>query len=366
MTVENILVELQNVRKTFGDFVALDEVSVSIGAGEFFSVLGPSGCGKSTMLRLVAGLEQPDSGTLTIDGRNMDGVPPYHRPCNMVFQNYALFPHLSVADNVAYGLRNAELDKPERLSRVHKMLAATQLEGMEDRKPDQLSGGQRQRVALARALVRRPKVLLLDEPLAALDKTLREQMQHELRELQQSVGITFVLVTHDQEEALAMSDRIAVMSDGHILQVATPRELYERPNCPQVARFIGDMNFIGAVTVDVQDAGRSVVEIAGLGRIDFVEHLPSETVGLYHHVAIRPEKLVLSEARRQDDVCIRGTIVSSSYWGDQSQFEVEIDGCDTSLTVAAYNQSASAGNPLMRGDRVWLSANRHAFLRYRD
>lgn len=364
MTSPPAMVELHGVGKRFGEFVALQDIDLAIHEGEFFSVLGPSGCGKSTMLRLIAGLEFADSGTLHIDGRNMNDVPAYRRPCNMVFQNYAIFPHLSVHDNVAYGLRNLQLSRSERDSRIRDKLKAVQMSGMESRKPDQLSGGQRQRVALARALVRHPQVLLLDEPLGALDKNLREEMQHELRELQQSVGITFVLVTHDQEEALSMSDRIAVMSNGKILQVAEPIEIYEKPNCSHVANFIGDMNFVAAVTEAVHETGRARVQIDGFGRLEFEICLDGENAGMTHQVAIRPEKLWLSNNRTDADVCVRGTVISSSYWGDQSQLQVSVDGCDAPVTVATHNLSESAGKLPARGDGVWLSADRDAFLRF--
>lgn len=364
MTTDKPIVELTNVCKSFGDFVALDDISVTIQEGEFFAVLGPSGCGKSTMLRLIAGLEHVDTGRLTIDGNDVSRVPAYQRPCNMVFQNYAIFPHLTVSDNVAYGLRNLGLSKADKRARVRENLEAVQLTGLEARKPDQLSGGQRQRVALARALARRPKVLLLDEPLGALDKTLREQMQHELRELQQSVGITFVLVTHDQEEALSMSDRIAVMDAGKILQVASPLDIYEKPNCMQVARFIGDMNFLPAVTDDLREAGSVSVTVRGFGQLQFAQQLDAECAGFDHQVAVRPEKFRLSAERTDGELCICGTVLSSSYWGDQSQFQVAIEGCDTPLTVAAHNLGESGGALPARGDRVWLSVPQSALLRF--
>ena len=223
--------------------------------GEFFALLGPSGCGKTTLLRMIAGFEAPDSGTISIDGEIMNAVPPHLRPTNMVFQSYAIFPHLNVFDNIAYGLRKLKLPKDAMRAKVEAMLATVRLEGLGGRAADQLSGGQRQRVALARALVREPKVLLLDEPLGALDKRLREAMQIELRAMQKSVGITFVLVTHDQEEALSLSDRVAVMSGGRILQVASPRELYEAPNCREVADFIGEINFFDGVVTSRDRAG---------------------------------------------------------------------------------------------------------------
>jgi spermidine/putrescine transport system ATP-binding protein len=363
---ETTLVELQSISKKFGDFVALDDISLSIREGEFFSVLGPSGCGKSTMLRMIAGLEHVETGDLSIDGKNMNNVPAYKRPCNMVFQNYAIFPHLNVYDNVAYGLRNLGLSKDEQERRVREKLDAVQLTGMETRKSDQISGGQRQRVALARALVRHPKVLLLDEPLGALDKNLREQMQHELRELQKSVGITFILVTHDQEEALSMSDRIAVMADGRVLQIASPLEIYERPNCTHVAGFIGDMNFVSAITKELRGDAGAMVTAGGMGNIEFDRCLGSEGVGMNHQVAIRPEKLRLSSEQTSADVCVHGTVVSSSYWGDHSRLQIAVEGCDEPLTVAAHNLTESRGSLPARGEQVWLSASRSAFLRFKE
>lgn len=366
MNTSTPLVELNNVQKKFGDFVALDDISLSIRQGEFFSILGPSGCGKSTMLRLIAGFEQADSGALMIDGARMDGVPAYRRPCNMVFQNYAIFPHLSVADNVRYGLRNLSLSRSECEQRMADMLQAVQLTGLESRRPDQLSGGQRQRVALARALVRHPKVLLLDEPLGALDKNLREQMQHELRELQQSVGITFILVTHDQEEALSMSDRIAVMEQGRVLQIASPLDIYERPSCRHVASFIGDMNFIEAVTDQLDANGRTSVIVSGFGCVEFEGTLAAESPGLQHRVAVRPEKFRLSTEPTSSGICVSGTVTSASYWGDQSQLQVTVKDCKSSITVAVRNPRESFGGLPSRGEQVWLTVDPGAFLRFLD
>ena len=366
MNEQTDLVELCNVSKKFDNDLALDDVSLTIHRGEFFSLLGPSGCGKSTLLRLLAGLDWPNSGEIFIDGRNMHGVPAHARPCNMVFQSYAIFPHLNVSDNIAYGLRRFGLSKPEKIKRVDEMLATVGLEGLGKRNPDQLSGGQAQRVALARALVRRPKVLLLDEPLGALDKTLREQMQVELRQLQQSVGITFVFVTHDQEEALSMSDRIAVMSAGRALQIATPVDIYERPNCATVAQFIGDMNFLVAVTESVHAVDRILVKVEGLGEIEFTERLEYEKPGLSHYVAIRPEKLTVTNERTDAEICVRGTVENSSYCGNQSQFQVSIDGCKTPLMVAARNLDPLTPYYPVRGSQVWLSARSSALLRFDD
>jgi ABC-type Fe3+/spermidine/putrescine transport system ATPase subunit len=310
---------IDHVSKHFGVVSAVDDAVLSIARGEFFALLGPSGCGKTTLLRTIAGFEHPETGDIFVEGQRITDLPPNLRPSNMVFQSYAIFPHLDVFDNIAYGLRKARLAKTELARRVDEALAMVRLEGFGGRTPDQLSGGQRQRVALARALVKRPKVLLLDEPLGALDKRLREAMQIELRQLQKSVGITFVFVTHDQEEALSMSDRIAVMSGGRILQVASPRELYERPNCREVADFIGEMNFFAAGEIGV----------AGLA-------------------AIRPEKISLS----RDSGRMRGAIASVAYLGERSHYGVAVAGRAEPIAVAAQN---TARNGFAVGDTVWLS-----------
>src|SRR5579885_3076154 len=258
------LLRIEAVVKQFGKFRAVDGLSLDIRAGEFFALLGPSGCGKTTLLRMLAGFETPDAGRILLDGKDIARIPPHQRPVNMMFQSYALFPHLSVQDNIAFGLKRAGMAAADIEARVSEMIALVKLEGLDKRKPDQLSGGQRQRVALARSLARRPKLLLLDEPLAALDKKLRESTQLELMELQRRLGLTFIIVTHDQEEAMTVADRIGVMSAGRLDQVATPRELYEAPNSRWIAEFVGDINlFEGEVTscaqsrltVTTRDAG---------------------------------------------------------------------------------------------------------------
>ena len=264
MNGNDAYISIRNVSKFFGTFQAIDDVSLDIAGGEFFSLLGASGSGKTTLLSMLAGFEPATSGDIFIDGQSMDSVPPNHRPVNTVFQNYAIFPHLNVRDNIAYGLRKAQLPRAKRYEMVDEMLELIKLPGYGTRKAHELSGGQRQRIALARALILRPKVLLLDEPLGALDKQLREQMQLELRLLQRKVGITFVFVTHDQEEALALSDRIAVMQSGRVLQVDTPAGLYESPNSRAVASFIGNMNFFPGKLRRNGTAG-AVVETEGLG-----------------------------------------------------------------------------------------------------
>ena len=249
MSAQSPFLQVEAVTKRFGSICALDGVDLAIGSGEFFALLGPSGCGKTTLLRTIGGFEVPDAGRVLIEGTDVTDAPPERRPTNMVFQSYAIFPHLNVFANVAYGLRKSGLDPAALRKRVLDALVLTRLEGLETRKSNELSGGQRQRVALARALVRRPKVLLLDEPLGALDKRLREAMQLELRQLQRQVGITFLFVTHDQDEALSMADRISVMSNGRVLQIATPRALYESPKSREVADFVGTMNFFEAEIV---------------------------------------------------------------------------------------------------------------------
>ena len=289
MVESEVFIRLAAVSKHFGLVIAVDDVSVDIRQGEFFSLPGPSGCGKTTLLRIVTGFESATSGEIYLDEMPMSGVLAHERPTNMVFQNYAIFPHLNVRANVAYGLRRERLTKDESNRRVGEALSMVKLDGFENRRSNEISSGQRQRVALARALVKRPKVLL-DEPLGALDKKLREEMQLELRALQRSVGITFIFVTHDQEEALTMSDRIAVMSRGQAIQIASPKELYERPNSIEVAGFIGTMNFFPGSVKRVEH-GKAWVETNDLGVIeaspegDFVRPDAEITV------AIRPEKL---------------------------------------------------------------------------
>src|SRR5580692_1977848 len=244
------LLRIEGVAKKFGSFRAVDGVSLDIRAGEFFALLGPSGCGKTTLLRMLAGFETPDQGRILLDGKDIARVLPHQRPVNMMFQNYALFPHLTVRDNIAFGLKRAGMPRAQITTRVAEMVALVKLEGLEKRKPDQLSGGQKQRVALARSLARRPQVLLLDEPLAALDRKLRASTQLELMELQRRLGMTFIIVTHDQEEAMTMADRIGVMDNGRLEQVATPRKLYEAPNSRWIAEFVGDINiFDGEVEI---------------------------------------------------------------------------------------------------------------------
>jgi len=322
---------ISQVSKSFGGPPVVDAVSLEVPRGEFFSLLGPSGCGKTTLLRMIAGFEAPDSGTISIDGAVMNTVPPHLRPTNMVFQSYAIFPHLNVFDNIAYGLRKLKLPKEALRAKIDAMLATVRLEGLGERAADQLSGGQRQRVALARALVREPKVLLLDEPLGALDKRLREAMQLELRALQRKVGITFVLVTHDQEEALSLSDRVAVMEGGKILQVASPRELYEHPASRAVADFIGEINFFHATLREISIGSATVnAGLLGLITLPRANLAPSIRLGDHILLAIRPEHVRFAS----DGVA--GEIAASTFLGERSHFHVKIAGRGEPVAVSGH------------------------------
>jgi spermidine/putrescine transport system ATP-binding protein len=321
-------VEIVGVSKRFGHVVVLDDVSLQVGRGEFFSLLGPSGSGKTTLLRLIAGFLDPDAGSIRIAGEEVVGLPPYQRNVNTVFQHYALFPHYDVWGNVAYGCRQQGIKDPELRRRVEEALAMVRLTGLEKRRPRELSGGQQQRVALARALVLRPAVLLLDEPLGALDLKLRKQMQIELKKLQEQVGITFVYVTHDQEEALTMSDRIAVMNEGRILQLGTPEEIYERPNCRFVADFIGETNVVPGVVQGSDDAHTWVA--TAIGRVAAcadIRPAPETRV----NIAVRPEKLTLLPDGDPAGM-LRGRVERVVYAGVSSQVQVRVGG-DTLLQV---------------------------------
>ncbi len=336
-TIKNI-VELDGVEKHFGEVAALDGVSAQIRAGEFFSLLGPSGCGKTTLLRLIAGFEQPTKGNITIDGSQMHGVEANERPTNMVFQSYAIFPHLNVEENVGYGLKRLNLGKDETALRVNEMLKLVDLDNYNKRPAHALSGGQRQRVALARSLIMKPKVLLLDEPLSSLDKNLREQMQVELRHLQRTVGITFILVTHDQEEALTMSDRIAVMFEGQIVQIASPQELYSRPKSKRVASFIGVMNFIEGQLLKGGDQN-TTVDAGILGNVNVSpDQIPIPLNSGPVIIGIRPEMLtLLFEDRDRTEFEISGVILESTYYGDMTYYTVQVAGLKSPLTISMRN-----------------------------
>jgi spermidine/putrescine transport system ATP-binding protein len=334
-----VAVELSGVTKRFGEFTAVDDISLDIYEGEFFSLLGPSGCGKTTTLRMIAGFEEPTEGEISVAGEPMRGVPPYKRPVNTVFQSYAIFPHLNVFDNVAFGLRRAGVKGDELRRRVTEACEMVQLPGFEKRKPNMLSGGQQQRVALARALVNRPKVLLLDEPLGALDLKLRKEMQLELKSLQHEVGITFVYVTHDQEEALTMSDRIAVMNEGRVQQVADPATLYESPRNRFVANFIGQMNVFSG-TVESVNGERITLRTRGGARIEAVT--PEENgveVGAEAQAAVRPEKVRFGSA---GDNVLGAEIRQIVYLGVSTQYIAELpDGVP--LVLYQQNTQDSAG-----------------------
>ena len=341
---------LEGVSKSFGEVTAVDNVSLEVAKGEFYSLLGPSGCGKTTTLRIVAGFEQPDTGTVVIAGDDVTETPPNRRKVNTVFQHYALFPHLSVEDNVAFGLKQAGLGKDEVARRLGEALSRVRLTELRNRKPRELSGGQQQRVALARALVNEPTVLLLDEPLAALDLKLRKAMQGELKKLQERVGITFVYVTHDQEEALTLSDRIAVMNDGHILQEGTPNEIYERPRTRFVADFIGQTNlFEGTVESDgdeiaVRDTTGFVIRCAP---VNFAR------VGGRVAVAVRPEKIAPLNGTSRGNL-VEGTLIRQTYLGDIVQYHLLLPG-GRELTVQRQNQAGDPAADWRVGERVQVT-----------
>jgi spermidine/putrescine transport system ATP-binding protein/putrescine transport system ATP-binding protein len=358
MTEKQPVISIRNITKRFGNMVAVDDVSLDILEGEFFVLLGPSGCGKTTLLRMLAGFEMPSEGQILIGGQDMAGVAPNRRPVNMVFQSYAVFPHMSVTDNVAYGLKIAGLEKSEIRHRVDEALELVSLGGLGTRMPDQLSGGQRQRVALARGLVMRPKVLLLDEPLSALDAKLRAQMQFELAELQDNVGITFVTVTHDQDEALSMASRIAVMNKGDIAQLAEPSDLYEHPANRFVADFIGSVNiFEGKLTVDEPE--QAMVDCPELGRV-FLNHGVTGAHETTVWVALRPEKITMlpaGRAKAKDSPAgtniAQGQIKGMSYLGDVTIYDIRLDS-GRSIRVSRPNLSRWDQDEFSWDDKVSL------------
>jgi putrescine transport system ATP-binding protein len=347
------LVRFENISKRFGGVTAIDRLSLDIYQGEFFALLGPSGCGKSTLLRLLAGFEAPDEGRVLLDDVDLAGVPPHRRPVNIMFQSYALFPHLTVEGNIAFGLKQDGLPRQEIAARVADMLALVKLEGLGARKPDQLSGGQRQRVALARALVKRPRVLLLDEPLAALDKKLRGETQFELMHLKQELGLTFVIVTHDQEEAMTVADRIGVMNHGRVMQVATPPELYEQPNSRWVADFVGDVNLIEGRVVEISETG-TVIESAAVGKVR-AGAAPGAKPGATVWVALRPEKVrVLRVKPAVTENCVSGVVRDIAYLGDLSVYNVTLDNGFV-MHAAAANLTRLIERSISWDDRVWLT-----------
>lgn len=351
------LVRLSNITKSFGGVQAVDNVSLDINRGELFCLLGGSGCGKSTLLRMIAGLEKPTSGRLLIDGDDMTDVAAYDRPTNMMFQSYALFPHMTVARNIAYGLHRVGLPKTEINDRVANILRMVRLEGMERRKPHQLSGGQRQRVALARALVRQPKLLLLDEPLAALDKKLREETQFELIKLQQTLGVTFIVVTHDQEEAMTLATRIGVMRDGRIEQVARPQDIYEIPANRFVADFVGSANIFEGAIVGME-ADHITVQCEGLDRTIRTRPVETSAVGQRIWYSLRPEKPLLSgSAPEGQDNVIQGVIEEIAYRGDRTIFRVLLSSGRT-IDITRTNQAHRNQNSLSVDDEVFIGWSR--------
>ncbi len=347
------LVRFEAVSKHFAGVTAVDALSLDIYQGEFFALLGPSGCGKTTLLRMLAGFQTPDAGRILLDGDDITDVPPHRRPVNMMFQSYALFPHLTVAGNVAFGLKQDGLSKDEIAARMAEMLKLLRLEGLEARKPHELSGGQRQRVALARALVKHPRVLLLDEPLAALDKKLRGETQFELMRLKERLGLTFVIVTHDQEEAMTVANRIGVMNHGRLIQVATPSEIYEQPNSRWVADFIGDVNLIEGRVVEADAVGTTVAsERFGTLRTAASDAKPGDTVA----VALRPEKIRMSRDGQPvgGANCVEGEVWEIGYLGDFSMYKVRF-GDGVVIHAAAANVTRLTERTFTVGDRVWLS-----------
>ena len=342
------VIELRNVAKSYGKVKAVDNVSLDLREGEFFALLGPSGCGKTTLLRMMAGFVSPTSGQMLLDGQDLINVSPRKRPLNMMFQSFALFPHMTVEGNIRYGLENARLHKGEIERRATDIMATTQLTDLASRKPAQLSGGQRQRVALARALVMRPRVLLLDEPLGALDKKLRETMQLELKRLQTELGITFVVVTHDQEEALVMADRIALLRDGQVEQIGPASELYENPSTRFVADFIGKSNFFEGTATGAQ------FQVNGIGALQCP---PSSTVSGEAIYSVRPERIKVSvKAPRGLDNSFAGTVKEIAYHGQDQHLHVVLDHW-TRPVLARLTADDESSRHIRRGSRVWLGWN---------
>jgi putrescine transport system ATP-binding protein len=347
-------ISFENVTKKFGDFTAVNDLSLVIYEREFFALLGASGCGKSTLLRMLAGFDDPSAGRIMLDGQDMKGIPPYRRPVNMMFQSYALFPHMTVEKNIAFGLKQEGMPKPEIDKRVKEMLELVKLEQFSKRKPHQLSGGQRQRVALARSVAKRPKVLLLDEPLGALDKKLREETQFELMDLQQELGLTFVVVTHDQEEAMTMADRIAIMDKGKVMQVATPAEVYEAPASRFIADFVGTVNmFEGKVTG--RDGASTTID-AGNGLNIRTDNGGDAVSGNTVWYAVRPEKIRVSSKKPEDQSlnAAEGEVWDVAYLGDMTVFHIKLDD-GRIVRTSLINSQRLTDDPLSWNDRAWVS-----------
>ncbi|RFC64417.1 ABC transporter ATP-binding protein [Fulvimarina endophytica] len=356
-------IRFEGLTKVFDGTAAIDDLNADIFHREFFALLGASGSGKSTLLRLLAGFEVPTRGRIVLDGEDMTGIPPYRRPVNMMFQSYALFPHMSVAKNIAFGLKQDGMAKSEREDRVADALKLVKLENYGRRKPHQLSGGQQQRVALARSLVKRPKVLLLDEPLGALDKKLREETQFELTDLQYELGMTFIMVTHDQEEAMTMADRIAVMGDGKILQVGTPPEIYEAPRSRFVADFIGTVNIFDGTLV-ARDGDRLTIETADGHPIEVdgnEERGGALQIGAKTAYAVRPEKLRISASPLDGPNVMSGEVWEIAYIGDMTSFHLKLDS-ERIVRVSMLNSSRESAVQMTWGERAWVSFEPNAGL----
>ncbi len=350
---ETPLIRFENVTKRFGDFIAIDDVSVDIYEREFFALLGPSGCGKTTLMRMLAGFEEPTTGRIDLAGQDIAHVPPNRRAVNMMFQSYALFPHLSVWENIAFGLRREKRAQDEIAARVDEMLRLTRLEKFTRRKPHQISGGQRQRVALARALAKAPKLLLLDEPLGALDKKLRQDTQFELMDIQEKTGTTFVIVTHDQEEAMTVASRIAVMDEGRIIQVATPDVIYEAPASTYVADFIGDVNLIAGTARPSAD-GRYDVTWSANHTPFVIESQNALTDGQSCHIAIRPEKVAIHAERPSADNAVQGKVLDIAYLGNLSTYHVQLPTGEI-LKAQTANTRRISRRSFSWEDTVWVS-----------
>jgi putrescine transport system ATP-binding protein len=352
---DTAFLQVEGVSKRFGTFQALRDVSLSVAQGEVFALLGGSGCGKTTLLRMLAGFEEPTTGRIYLDGKDMAGVPPWARPVHMMFQSYALFPHMTVEANIAYGLKHEPMSKAQRADRVREMLDLVQLSPFAARKPHQISGGQRQRVALARALARQPKLLLLDEPLAALDKKLREQTQFELMSIQARTGVTFIVVTHDQEEAMTLADRIAVMDRGEVRQIGSPTEIYEYPNSRFVASFIGSITTFEAVVRGRRD-GLLRLEVPDFATEVLARDLPTLAEGQAVTLALRPEKILISKDAPAAANAIEGMVRDLAYFGKDSLYRIALP---SGALVQVHAVNARRGDEAARvadwDDRVWLS-----------
>ncbi|MFC3532069.1 ABC transporter ATP-binding protein [Vogesella facilis] len=338
--------QIVDIEKQFGDHTAVDHVNLNIERNEIFALLGSSGCGKSTLLRMLAGMEKPSAGRIILDGEDITDLPPYQRPINMMFQSYALFPHLSVAQNIAFGLRQDKLPRADIAARVERMLELVQMTKYAHRKPYQLSGGQQQRIALARSLAKRPKLLLLDEPLGALDKKLRQQTQLELVSMIEQVGVTCIMVTHDQEEAMTMAGRIGIMSEGQLLQVASPGDIYEHPNCRFTAEFIGDTNLFGGHVVE-DEADHVCIQATELPRPVRIGHGITGTLGMAVWLSLRPERVAVSRRQPvQQHNWVAGTVSDIAYLGSFSIFHVRLDGgkvIKASVPASHWRDEAAPG-----------------------